>query len=502
MQQKQGFVVETYYIAQQIINNQNFDHMSGQSKTCISLCLFIFISFLSFQTTHSQDLYWVNGSGNWHDASHWSETSGGPGGAGVPTRYDDVVIDHNSFSSHGQYIKIKGEAECNNLIWENALQRPVFRSWHFIFKQWTNAELKVYSSIQMPERLKNRYYGDLIMKSGQQNNTIDISTPMHSDVIFDGPGGGWALQNDLNTSGDIRLQRGAFYTNDYDVTGNEFVGSGATTRKVNFGSSEVTVDKWDFSNATNLDIQSDNLNLSLKGGFDKDNFSSANDIQYNKIGGPGSNYSLTTSTDSATCWDSGDGKFHVTVSGTPDMPLDYELYEDASMNNLVGEAQDEDDMNYTFSGLSSGNYYIKVSDSDGDDSDTQITTDFIGPAELSIEEINCIKALSCYNSSDAALEVVVSGGTEPYDYTWVRNSSDTLGSDSSVVTGIARGDQIEIFVTDANGCGPKESQTLFSELLFPDDSIPSEINISIENVVRGCAITNNGEVELDRKSVV
>jgi len=43
--------------------------------------------------------YWVGGSGNWSDTAHWSETSGGSGGASVPTNTDDAIVDANSGSA-------------------------------------------------------------------------------------------------------------------------------------------------------------------------------------------------------------------------------------------------------------------------------------------------------------------------------------------------------------------------------------------------------------------
>jgi hypothetical protein len=47
--------------------------------------------------------YWVGGSGSWNAASttNWSTTSGGAGGASVPTNADDVIF--NSASSGGSY---------------------------------------------------------------------------------------------------------------------------------------------------------------------------------------------------------------------------------------------------------------------------------------------------------------------------------------------------------------------------------------------------------------
>jgi len=44
------------------------------------------------------DRYWVGGSGNWTDTARWSITSGGSGGASVPTASDAVYIDDSSGS--------------------------------------------------------------------------------------------------------------------------------------------------------------------------------------------------------------------------------------------------------------------------------------------------------------------------------------------------------------------------------------------------------------------
>jgi len=43
------------------------------------------------------DRYWVGGSGDWNDNTHWSLTSGGTGGACVPVVNDNVFFDGNSF---------------------------------------------------------------------------------------------------------------------------------------------------------------------------------------------------------------------------------------------------------------------------------------------------------------------------------------------------------------------------------------------------------------------
>lgn len=52
------------------------------------------------------DRYWVGNSGLWNDIDHWSATSGGAGGESVPDNEDDVIIDENSFTEAGHYIKV------------------------------------------------------------------------------------------------------------------------------------------------------------------------------------------------------------------------------------------------------------------------------------------------------------------------------------------------------------------------------------------------------------
>jgi hypothetical protein len=62
--------------------------------------------------------FWVGGSGNWNDTdtTHWSATSGGAGGASVPTASDDVFFNSSSGLS-GATVSLNGdfgEAVCLN----------------------------------------------------------------------------------------------------------------------------------------------------------------------------------------------------------------------------------------------------------------------------------------------------------------------------------------------------------------------------------------------------
>ena len=52
------------------------------------------------------DRYWVGNSGNWSDNSHWSYTSGGSGGAEIPTSRENIYFNSNSFSSISNVVTV------------------------------------------------------------------------------------------------------------------------------------------------------------------------------------------------------------------------------------------------------------------------------------------------------------------------------------------------------------------------------------------------------------
>ena len=80
-----------------------------------------FSLILSYQsTTPATTFYWVGGSGNWNDETHWSLTSGGPPAFAVPTSQDRVIADENSFDSLSvDTLSISQNVACSSLLWMN-----------------------------------------------------------------------------------------------------------------------------------------------------------------------------------------------------------------------------------------------------------------------------------------------------------------------------------------------------------------------------------------------
>jgi hypothetical protein len=66
-------------------------------------CLLLFL-FLGFKSS-ALNYYWIGGSGNWSDLTHWSTNSGGSVlHSQIPTAIDDVFFDGNSFNDAGQTV--------------------------------------------------------------------------------------------------------------------------------------------------------------------------------------------------------------------------------------------------------------------------------------------------------------------------------------------------------------------------------------------------------------
>ena len=473
--------------------------MSGKIRFYKVFILFLLAMFFYAANSFSQERYWVNGSGSWNDPSHWALTSGGEGGAEIPTSSDDVIIDHNSFSSSNQYIEVEGKASCKNLIWKDIPQKPVLKSRSFIFNKLTGSQIHVHGSLIIQDDIQNEFFGDIIFQSGQEDNTIHVPVQLHSDLIFNGADAKWQLDSELNTTGNIELKKGALHTNDQDISCHTFTGSGTNSRELDFGSSEIYVEKWDFTQTKNLNVASSPQQIYFKKGFDSRKFSSGKEIDYKRISSNSkASFTISTTTDSATCWTTNDGSFSVTATGGLP-PFDYELYDGLPPNTLVDEIQNKNSNTHTFNNLYSGTYFVIVRDDEGDE---QAQTNNVPPDTLQIDTIECIKALSCYNSSDAWFKATVSGGTPPYTFTWELDRDadnvfeDTLSSDSAIVTNMGTG-VFRVTIEDGNACPTRSVTKPF--LTFAgdySDSIPEQITIDNVSLTPSCVGEDNGSISL------
>lgn len=77
-------------------------------------------------------LYWIGGSGNWEDTSHWSLESGGTSGENFPGFIDDVIFDVNSTSVNmevkfgGPYYSYCKSLTCTGITNEIIFNLPTY----------------------------------------------------------------------------------------------------------------------------------------------------------------------------------------------------------------------------------------------------------------------------------------------------------------------------------------------------------------------------------------
>jgi len=151
------------------------------------------------------DRYWVGGTANWDGTAgtKWATTSGGAGGASVPTSADNVFFDANSGA--GTVTIATVNANCNNL-------------------NFTGFTGTIFSVSNTPEIY---IYGNLVVSA----------SVAASALIFIGSGGGWTLQDALTNTAPIEINNGTFTTNNYNISCDSFACTGGTTV---LGSSSIT----------------------------------------------------------------------------------------------------------------------------------------------------------------------------------------------------------------------------------------------------------------------
>lgn len=167
-----------------------------------------------FNQNAGRDLYWVGGSGMWHETEHWSLTSGGPGGECAPTPVDNVFFDENSFSEPNQRVGLDVSLQyCKNMTWGN-LGRPAFFGGH---------NLHVFGSITTSPDVKIDWWYFLALRSEENNNHIKIGAAGLIEVVEVIGGGSFLLQDSI----DVRYftqRNGVFHSNGYEVELDYFTG--------------------------------------------------------------------------------------------------------------------------------------------------------------------------------------------------------------------------------------------------------------------------------------
>jgi gliding motility-associated-like protein len=214
---------------------------------CTTLLLFFLAPAFSGM---AGTLYWVGNGGNWNDAHHWSHTSGGNGGAGIPTYTDDVFFDLNSFSNPYEQVTITGTALCHTLQTSRDIYSPVLVG-------NSASAIDVYGSFMLEGPLDYQFQGSLHFKSSQQGNVINTGGRKLTEVYFDGSGS-WKMYNMLYANG-ITVSAGEVIANGFEMACSTLTATGNNTKTIDITHSILFIEQqFTQQNANSLQVISPN----------------------------------------------------------------------------------------------------------------------------------------------------------------------------------------------------------------------------------------------------
>lgn len=205
------------------------------------------------------DRYWVGGSGTWNTTSttNWSSTSGGAGGASVPTAADSVFFDQA-----GTYtVTMTGALTCLDF---NVSAGSV------TFATGTSPTLAISGNLNITGVTPTwNSTGTITFNSNTAKTIRSNNTIFGGNVTFDGVGGTWQLLDNLtvDTNAALRtttLTNGTIDLNDFVLATPFFNSTNSNVRGINFRNSskiQVTYNagtagqrQWDCTTATNLTL--------------------------------------------------------------------------------------------------------------------------------------------------------------------------------------------------------------------------------------------------------
>lgn len=186
--------------------------------------------------------YWVGGTANWDATAgtKWATTSGGAGGAAVPTASDDVFFDA---ASGTVTCTVSGSRVCNNIDFTG-----------FTGTFAGTGGVTVSGNLLLISGMTYSHTGGFTMNATTTGKTITSAGKTLASLSLNGAGGEWTLQDNITCSGIFSVGNGSLVTGNKNITASQLQSSNSNTRSIALGSSTITV-----TGTTPLSITSTNL---------------------------------------------------------------------------------------------------------------------------------------------------------------------------------------------------------------------------------------------------
>lgn len=194
------------------------------------------------------DRYWVGGAGTWNstNTANWSATSGGAGGASVPTSADNVFF--NASSGTGTVAGGGAGDQSNCANFDSSAASVTLASTIY---------LNVYGSFKVKSGIINYFNGIVFRGSGTHTVDANGATRVTAGGGFNFSGTGtYTFVNNWTSTNGMTVTSGTVNTAGYAISGNAFNCTGSTARTLILGASTLT-----FVTATAFDFSGTNLTL-------------------------------------------------------------------------------------------------------------------------------------------------------------------------------------------------------------------------------------------------
>jgi hypothetical protein len=182
------------------------------------------------------DRYWVGGSAIWDTVvgTKWAITSGGAGGASVPTAADDVYIDANSGAV--TVTVTNAAALCRSLSFTSS-------SGNFAGTFAGPAQITISGSLTMVPGMTRTFTGALVFNATSAQTITTGGVALDSAITFNGVGGSWSLQDSLTNDAarTVTLTNGSLALNANTLTTGLFSSTNTNARSIDFGTGKIVL---------------------------------------------------------------------------------------------------------------------------------------------------------------------------------------------------------------------------------------------------------------------
>lgn len=205
----------------------------------------LFSSVISFRC-YSVDYYWVGGSGKWSEyQKHWATTSGGTSfHTIVPSSFDNVIFDGNSFSGTSQITLDQTVITCNNLSFDIEGRNVT------LIGGSANSAFNIYGNVKLHKNLTSGFQGNFVLRSANAGKTIEQRGAKFSlntgKFIFDSPTGEWTVLDSLNAY-SVTLENGKLLAAGKKIDVDKFTSENSNTRTIDFTNSRFFVKSFNLS---------------------------------------------------------------------------------------------------------------------------------------------------------------------------------------------------------------------------------------------------------------